>query len=89
MSVAHFAAGRFDRALEFAEKSLAVRRDYARAHLMRATSLVELGRIDEAREAFTQAMTLQPEFNERFARLLGGKPRYVEALLSAGLSEHP
>ena len=35
MSTAHFAAGRFDRALEFAEKSLAVRRDYAGAHRMR------------------------------------------------------
>ena len=88
MSAAHFAAGRFDRALEFAEKSLAVRRDYARAHLMRAASLVELGGIDEAREAFTQAMQLQPEFNERFARL-SANPRYVEALLSAGLSEYP
>ena len=43
------------------DRALALRADYAEAHHNRGTALNELGRFDEAQEAFDRALSVQME----------------------------
>jgi uncharacterized protein (TIGR02466 family) len=51
-------------ALEFAERTLALKPDYAEAHCNKANALAELGRLDEAVAGYGQALALKPGYAE-------------------------
>jgi adenylate cyclase len=93
MSVAHFAAGRYDEAIEWADRTLAAQPDYRGAMRFRAASCAYLGRIEEARDWLSRVLDLEPELT--IVRLKASAPRfptellarYLEGLRKAGLPE--
>jgi TolB-like protein len=90
---AHIAAGRYEEAIEWADRSLAAQPDYRSALRIKIVSLAQLGQIEEARDWLGRLLELEPGFTissykaafkhispERLAR-------YVEGLRKAGLPE--
>src|SRR6185369_13672986 len=58
---AHFAAGRFQEAADWAKRSIDMEKDFAFSRLILAASLAHLGRIEEAREAMKVVLALRPD----------------------------
>ncbi len=82
---AHHIAGRPERALEYARMAIAVHPQLASGHIIAAASLVDLGRLPEARAAMAEALRIQPEMTVQTLFLGPGAERYIEALHTAGL----
>jgi TolB-like protein len=59
---AHFSAGRFEQALEWAKRSIDLEKGFAFNRLFLAMSYAQLGRIDEAREEMRVVLALRPDF---------------------------
>jgi TolB-like protein len=59
---AHFAAGRFGEAADWARRSIELEKSYVFSHLYLAASTAFLGRIAEARAEVQVALTLRPDF---------------------------
>ncbi|MBW2282127.1 MAG: adenylate/guanylate cyclase domain-containing protein [Deltaproteobacteria bacterium] len=57
---AHFSAGRYAKAVEWTERSLRRRPDYAYGQVTRAASYAQLGRLEEARSAVRVLLAAQP-----------------------------
>lgn len=57
---AHFAAGRYEEAVEWERRSLQHKPDYPVAFDMIAASLAHLGRLDEAGQVFAERVRKQP-----------------------------
>ena len=85
-----------EEALAWRRRGLEANRNSYRLHLRAAFSLVELGRLDEAREAVEAGLALHPHFT--IARALVSRlfddpryqtfhSRYLEALREAGVPE--
>ncbi len=73
----HVMAGRFEDALYWARRSIAINNSYAFAHLDVAVANAHLGRVDEAREAIVRVLELRPDLTT--ASLVGNNPnRYKE-----------
>lgn len=60
-SAAHAKAGDYRRALEDAEKTVEIRPDWAKGFSRKGAALAYLGRHGEARRAYEQGLTLEPE----------------------------
>jgi TolB-like protein/class 3 adenylate cyclase len=60
IAIAHLAAGRYDQALEWADRTLREEPGYSGALRSKAIACAHLGRIDEAREAVHQLIEAQP-----------------------------
>jgi adenylate cyclase len=90
---ANFLLERYEKAVEWARKSLQRRPDWRFALLMLGTSLVQLGRVDEAQSAVREYLRLSPSGSlsklQRHLphRRLGDRERLVNALRAAGLPE--
>jgi adenylate cyclase len=90
---AHFMAGRYEAAIEWAKKSIRDSAEHSTPWRVLAASYVQLGQMDEAREAAREAVRVNPEFSPGSLRALwsGGEPelidRYLNGLRKAGLKE--
>jgi TolB-like protein/DNA-binding winged helix-turn-helix (wHTH) protein/Flp pilus assembly protein TadD len=98
LSLAHFVAGRHDVSLDWAERSLKQNGDVynsAFSHFLRASNLAQLDRIDAARDAVNEGVSLWPGhldirrdlrsiFTIREPEL---QDRYLSGLLKAGLND--
>lgn len=59
---ANFAAGRFEEAAEWAQRSIDLEKDFAFSHLFLSMSRALLGQIEEAREEMKIVLALRPDF---------------------------
>jgi adenylate cyclase len=93
LAFALFVAGRYEEALHTAETSLRENASVPGAYRVRAASLSELGRIDEARSALADFLRLAPDATVASTRAQvplkgpGDLDRYVAALKRAGLRD--
>jgi adenylate cyclase len=93
VALAHFAAGRYEDAVDWARRSLRRRTDWMDPHHVLAASYAHLGRLDEARAALAEAFRLQPGFSlDTFERIFTSADpdfteRYLGGLRKAGLKE--
>lgn len=86
------AAGRLEEALAWTDRSLEVVTTHAAVYRVRAVTLVELGRLDEARAAAAEMLRIAPGFRlSRLERSIPASPallpRYLAALRKLGLPE--
>ena len=88
---AHFAAGRYEEAVEWERRSLQHKPDYVVAYDAIAASLAQLGRLDEARQAFAERVRRGPAPSlEHLEQVLAFadpdfRARFVDGLRKAGL----
>jgi adenylate cyclase len=93
LAQAHFGAGRYEDAVDWAQRSLQQRPDYDHAYRTLAASHAHLGQLDEARAALREAVRIVPEFSLAGIKLhwSGSDPyfvdRYLDGLRKAGLKE--
>ena len=93
LAVAHQAAGRYEEAIEWADRSLAVTPDYRPTLRVKVVSLAQLGRIEEARDWLSRMLELEPGLT--IAGFKAGRKdlppellaQRVEGLRKAGLPE--
>jgi adenylate cyclase len=78
---AHAVAGNYDKAIDYCRQSLRLNRMYASSHRILALSLALAGRTDEAREAASGLLQVEPGLTvEGFrARYPGNKAAHVDA----------
>jgi TolB-like protein len=89
---AHFSAGRFEEAAQWAQRSIDIEKRYAYSHLFLAASHGHLGSIEEARSSLTTAMALRPDFtlthmNTCPMRFPERRKLWIEGLRLAGMPE--
>jgi adenylate cyclase len=95
LSLAHWSAGRYEVALDYARQAVRLKPDADWLHRTLALSYVELGRLDEARAAIDEALRIRPDLNEAVVRdqwrTMNVRPDLAErglaALRDAGLPE--
>jgi adenylate cyclase len=87
LAAAHHAAGRYEEAGKWADRSLAAQPNYRTAFLVKTAASAQLGRIAEAREWLGRALELEPGLT--IARLASARLALplVEGLRKAGLPE--
>jgi len=56
--------GQWEKGLEDANKSLALKEDFAKSHFRKGLCLFELGRFEEAEKSFREAYDIEPENQE-------------------------
>ncbi len=95
MSWAHYGAGRYEEAVDWAKQSVRLNPDAVIAYRALAASYAQLGRIDEARAALAEVLRIDPDRTlEKVKRTitdLGFDPDVIEhqidGLRKAGLPE--
>jgi adenylate cyclase len=93
LALAHFAAGRYEDAIDWAQRSLRRRTDWIDSHHILAASCAHLGRLDEARAALQEAVRLQPDFSLDTFKMMfsssdpGFAERYLDGLRRAGMKD--
>ncbi len=94
MSVAHFAAGRYEDAVDWSKQSVRVNPNNAFAHGALAASYAQLGRIDEARAALAEVLRVEPDLTlgkvrDRLSPTVDPDPleRFLDGFRKAGLPE--
>jgi adenylate cyclase len=93
LAQAHFGAGRYEEAVDWAQRSVQQRPDYDHSYRTLAASYAHLGQLDEARAALREAVRMVPEFSLGGLKLLwsGSDPAflepYLDGLRKAGLKE--
>jgi len=89
LAFAHLNAGRYEQAVEWADRSLAAQPDYRPAMRIKVISYAYLDRIDEARDWLGRLLELDPALT--ISRLKASTPYYppgyLEGLRKAGLPE--
>jgi TolB-like protein len=68
IAVAHYTAGRFDRALHYSDELLRLRPGFQGAQRMRCAALAQLGRIAEARQYLEHVKIGQPQLTLQWIR---------------------
>jgi adenylate cyclase len=89
---AHFSAGRFEEAAEWAQRSIDLEKAFVYSHLHVAVSKAHLGRNEEARAAMKVALALQPDLtialeNADPIRFPERRKLWIDGLRMAGMSE--
>ncbi len=88
--------GAYEEALDFYHRSIELNRNYATGRFYFAATLVELGRLDEAKAEVKAALALNPDFTLRRYRagaqsdnpvFLKGRERIIEDMRKAGTPE--
>jgi len=93
MSWAHFHAGRYQAAIDWAERSLQINLEDELAYRTLAASYAQLGRLDEAQAALEEELRLEPDLSLEKVRgqLRTSDPdfleRWLDGLRKAGLKE--
>jgi len=88
--LAHLYAGRYDDALDWAERALREEPEYTNALRLKAVACAHLDRIEEAREAIRRLLQVQPwRTVASFSRLVPPQAQamHAEGLRKAGLAE--
>jgi len=92
--MAHLAARRFEQAIEWADRSLYTQPRTATAIRVKIVAYAHLGRLENARAALAQMLTIDPRLTVGAMRALGAPsfaPEFLELYLSglrlAGLPE--
>ena len=87
LASAHFAAGRYEEAVDFARRSLDIQAEQPGAYRVIAAASGYLGRIVEARAAFDHMLRIAPDLTEEHLRSFLPDhlvDKYVEGLHRAG-----
>ncbi len=87
LASAHFAAGRYQDAIDFARRSLDIQAGQPGSYRVIAAASGYLGKTVEAREAFEQMLSLAPDLTEEHLRSFlpdGLVDKYVEGMRKAG-----
>jgi TolB-like protein/tetratricopeptide (TPR) repeat protein len=92
ISSAHFSAGRFEEAAEWAQRSIDLEKAFVFSHLFLAASMAHLGRVEEARAAMKVALALRPDFTIAMEksdpmRFPERRRLWLEGLRKAGMPE--
>ena len=93
MALAHFAAQRYEEAVDWAKRAISQKPDFAFIYRTLATTYAHLGQLEEARAALDDAERLAPEFTLASGRrvLLAADPlvgeRYLDGLRKAGMKD--
>ena len=93
LALAHFAAGRYEEAVDWAKQALSHQPDFAFAYRTLATTYAHLGQLEEARAALHDAVRRAPAFTLASGRrvLLAADPlvgeRYLDGLRKAGMKD--
>ena len=92
ISSAHYYAGRFEEAAEWAQRSIDLEKDWVFSHVFLAASHAHLGRIDEAREEMKVALALAPDLTIAMGqdvpkRFPQRTKLWIEGLRLAGMPE--
>jgi adenylate cyclase len=94
LAMAHLVARRFEQAIEFADRTLYTQPRAATAIRVKIVACAHLGRLDEAREAVTRLLAIDPRFTVGAMLALGAPsfaPEFLELYLTglrlAGLPE--
>jgi len=93
MTWAHFAAGRYEEALDWARRSVRIKPDNEIGYRGIAASSAQLGRLDEARAAIAEELRLQPKLTLAEVRRQNPatdpdfRERWLEGLRLAGMPE--
>jgi adenylate cyclase len=95
MALAHFAAQRYEEAVEWAKRSSRENPDDAYAHRTLAASYAQLGRFDDARQALAEQLRREREISITKVMSEPWNPyaapefreRYIEGLRKAGMPE--
>jgi len=92
LALAHLAAGRYEEAIEWADRSLAAQPGYRPALRTKAACCAYLDRIEEARNWVSRMLELEPgltiaRFKASWTHTSEFLDRYVEGLRKAGLPE--
>jgi adenylate cyclase len=93
MAVAHFAAGRYEEAVDWAKRGIQADAGYPKLHAHLSASYAHLGRPEEARRAFEELSRLQPGVSQASLKLAMPSTdpefleRYLDGLRKAGLKE--
>jgi pentatricopeptide repeat protein len=93
VALAHFAAGRYEQAVEWEQQSLGRHADYYIAHGTLAASHAHLGQMDAARRALQEMLRRNPEFSPDTFRTVFSfaSPTFIDdwldGLRKAGLEE--
>lgn len=100
MARQQFLAGELDKALRTADRALAMNPSVAKSHVLRARILMEMGRLEDARESLLRARAVDPAhvdahyyegvLLERLSDPAGALERYLAAMdLDEGNPQHP
>jgi class 3 adenylate cyclase/TolB-like protein/Flp pilus assembly protein TadD len=94
LALAHLIAGRYDEAVDWADKSLDERPRYASVMRHKIVACVHLGHMTEARELLQQVLRLQPGVTIAWSRAYATSfappevvPLFLEGLRKAGMPE--
>ena len=93
LALAHFAAGRYEEAVDWAKQALSRNPNFAFGYRTLATTYAHLGQLEEAKAALDDATRLAPAFTLASGRrvLLSADAlvgqRYLDGLRTAGLTE--
>ena len=96
MALAKLYLGAYEEALNLYRRSIELNRNYPTARFTYAATLVELGRLDEAKTEVKAALALNPNFTLRRYRdgvqsdnpaFLKGRERIIEDMRKAGVPE--
>jgi adenylate cyclase len=93
MSWAHFHAGRYQEAIDWAGRSIQINLEDALAYRTLAASYAQLGRLDEARAALEEELRLEPDLTLEKVRSQNPTTdpdfleRWLDGLRKAGLKE--
>jgi tetratricopeptide (TPR) repeat protein len=96
MGLARLYLGAYDDARNLYRSTIELNRNYATARFIYAVTLVELGRLDEAKTEVKAALALNPDFTLRRYRdgaqsddpvFLKGRERIMEDMRKAGVPE--
>jgi TolB-like protein len=93
ISSAHFSAGRFEEAAEWAQRSIDLEKGFIYSHLFLAASHAHLGRDDEAKAALKVALALRPDFTvaqeseDQAMRFPERRKLWIDGLRRAGMPE--
>jgi adenylate cyclase len=92
IALGHFAAGRYQDSVDWAQRSIERRSDYPPATSTLAAALARLGRLDEARRAFQEATRDRPLSKEIAELTLSSatpelRENFIDALRLAGMED--
>jgi tetratricopeptide (TPR) repeat protein len=89
--MAHFAMGRYEAAIEWADQSLAAQPDYRPALRIKAAALAYLGLVEAAQVWLGRTLELDPGLTIAQLKTLAPasqfQAHYIEGLRKAGLAE--
>jgi TolB-like protein/class 3 adenylate cyclase/Tfp pilus assembly protein PilF len=90
-AVAHYLAGRYDQAIEWARKAVQLGPSMTAPHRILCASLAQAGRVDEARTVLERVREMQPYISLDWIRRMvpytsSQMPRFLEGLRRAGLT---